>query len=71
MGLEKGECKIAEGGDRSFWRQNEPRVLFLCLGEIQSRSAPRTNGSAPFEAKFKFEGRHARADQESRPAQRW
>ncbi len=32
MGLEKGECKIAEGGDRSFWRQNEPRVPFLVSG---------------------------------------
>ena len=31
--FEKGECKIAEGGDRSFWRQG----LLLGLGETQSR----------------------------------
>jgi hypothetical protein len=33
-GPEKGECKIAEGpgGDRSFWRQSELRVLFLVRG---------------------------------------
>ncbi len=31
-GPEKGECEITEGGDRGFWRQNEPRVLFLVLG---------------------------------------
>jgi hypothetical protein len=41
VGLEKGECKIAEGGDRSFWRQNEPRVLFLVSGDpVDSEELP-------------------------------
>ena len=31
--LEKGECKNAEGGDRSFWRLNELRVFFLARGD--------------------------------------
>ena len=42
--LEKGECKNAEGGDRSFWRQNEPRVFFLVWGRPSREESESSQG---------------------------
>jgi hypothetical protein len=45
VGFEKGECKNAEGGDRSFWHQNELRVFFLVRGDPVERVPKVSKGS--------------------------